>query len=1130
MKNSSGFFRKLLKTIVITIAVIIVVVVSLLPFVVRWQAVNWLEQQGLDAEIGYINIRPILGSVQINDVRIAASETEQLVLDKIQLNIDWTPLFDQELYVEHVIIDGLSIDAVSAQSGLRIGGITLPGNEDTSETKPEPEEPAGGSVLDRLMLERFELENIQLCYTQLGDGDAVNARQCLAFDELAIVDDIDVSWGTQASAKIPGIQLKALRWFDQKEVADLLWIDLLKITDITSEDLARWQIAEISVESLGVLPTRVDDEITAGDLKFSTLSVTDLDVGGDNSIGNIALSGLNVDLNLHGKGEAVFSPRLMTRIEQLVPPSDENTDEEPKNNSAFSLGQLVVDRAAIRDGGNNQQLLSFNNLNLQKLSIRDNKIGLSKVSISDAALLPVISEQGATDNFQLTGDLQLKSLSLSDLNVGDDSSIGSISLSGVKVDLQAGEDGELAFAPQLIAKLEQLSEPPVSEPSAPEQATDGTTETQKNSSAFSLGRLSIDTASVRDRDNNQRLLSFNNFSMQQLSIRDSITGLGELKVSNFVLLPVISEQGQTTGDLQLNALSVVGSSFGDDSHIGTLDLSGIHVGLDTAANGQLVFAPELLERIIPASNDSVPESKQQETSFSIDQLVVNDTLIRDKDNQRNLLLINQVDLSGLSTKGDAVALARLGVEDLKLLEPLSEDTVVADYYFSTPKIELTDIIKNASLFSLKELIVADPVTFVHRNVSGELQALSEIDRMIAGDGKSADNSAGNNASSTNEQAEPSGSVRYSIGRINIGSKGKLSVLDESVAPVFKRSFNELSLTVDNIDSSSPEAKSALSFNLGLTKFGHIKFDGTLTPFGEKLNTNIVGELRGLDARALSTYASDYIGYNLDQGIAEADINFDVNEDDLNAAIITRFRKLEVSALSDSELPEGAESLGMPLDFALGLLRDKNGMIELKLPITGDINSPNFSISHILGKVMFKVISETIVNYYLPFGLIMAATMQDTLSNFSFDPVVFSPGDVALDNEDMASLDKLSEMLNSREQLHLSFCAPSTWQDWSVKFGAPITAKESTLEKSAKESTPEEADSTQSNASQLPAEPLVEVVVTPEQAASLKEIANQRSEAVKEHLINKGVQTGQVILCEGQFDQTNKELPQMNIAI
>lgn len=979
MKNSSGFFSKTLKITVITIAVTVVLVVSLLPFVLRWQAVNWLEQQGLDAEIGYINIRPILGSVQINDVRIAASETEQLILNKIQLNIDWSPLFDQQLYVEHVIIDGLSIDIVSAQSGLRIGGIALPGKEDTSDPKFETEEPAAGSALNRIMLERLELENVQLCYSQLGEGDTVNVRQCIAFGELAIVDDIDVSLGDQASAQIPGIKLKELRWFDQKVPADLLWIDLVKITDITSDDLARWQIADISVEALAVLPTRVDDEITAGDLQFSTLLVSDLDVGSDNSIGNISLSGLNVDLNLNGDGEAIFSPRLMARIEQLIPPSDESIDEESKNNGAFSLGQLAVDKVSVRDGGNNQQLLSFNNFNMKKLSIRDSKIELSKA-----------------------------------------------------------------------------------------------------------------------------------------------------KVSDFVLLPVISEQGQITGDLQLSALSLVNSSFGDDSHIGALNLSGLHVGLDTAANGQLVFSPELLGRIIPTGNNSAPENKQLETSFSIDQLVVNDALIRDKDNHRDLLLVNQVDLSGLSAKGESVALARFGVEDLKLLEPLSEEAVGADYYFTTPKIELSDIIKNASLFSLKELVVADPVAFIHRNASGELQALSEIERMIAGEGKS----TGSNASSTSEQAEPSVIVRYSIGRIKIGSKGKLSVLDESVTPVFKRSFNELSLVVNNIDSSSPEAKSALSFNLGLTKFGHIKFDGTLTPFGEKLNTDIVGELRGLDARALSTYASDYIGYSLDQGIAEADVKFNVHKDNINAAITTRFRKLEVSALSDSELPEGAESLGMPLDFALGLLRDKNGMIELKLPITGDINSPNFSLSHIVGKVMFKVISETIVNYYLPFGLIMAATMQDTLSNFSFDPVTFSPGDVALDAAAMASLDKLSEMLNSREQLHLSFCAPSTWQDWSVKFGSPITSEKlpGTSEKPKEKLTSDETASSQANVSQPLAEPRVELAVAPDQAAALKEIANQRSEAVKEHLINKGVQTGQVILCEGTFDQTNKELPKMNIAI
>ncbi|MEH6617088.1 MAG: hypothetical protein V7699_04560, partial [Porticoccus sp.] len=57
-----------------------------------------------------------------------------------------------------------------------------------------------------------------------------------------------------------------------------------------------------------------------------------------------------------------------------------------------------------------------------------------------------------------------------------------------------------------------------------------------------------------------------------------------------------------------------------------------------------------------------------------------------------------------------------------------------------------------------------------------------------------------------------------------------------------------------------------------------------------------------------------------------------------------------------------------------------------------------------------------------------------------------------------------------------------------------------------------------------------IVIDPEQVASLKALANQRGEVVKGHLISMGVQGGQVVLCDGAFDENNKELPQMDIAI
>lgn len=964
MASLSDLLGKTVKAILVTTAVVVVAVVSLLPFVLRWQMVGWLEQQGLEAEIGYINIRPVLGSIQINDVRIAANETEQLILKEVQLNIDWTPLLSQWLKIEHVLIDGLAVDLVVTEEGLRVGGIPVP-ESDPEGAAPSQAEPDSGAAITRMLLERLEMANSQLCYARLAGNNDLAMRQCVAFKQLALTGSLDLKLGDAPSAAIPGVFLQDVRWADKKESVELAGVAQISAEAITSEDMVSWHVADVSVESLGVLPVREEAEIVSGDLYLSRLSLSGLDVGADSRVGRVSLSGLQVDLNLGGNGEALFSPRLMASLEPLLPETPEVKDVDQNDNpSTFSVGQLIIDSVSVSEGRHSQKLLSFNDFDLQQLSI-------------------------------LGSDVVLKNL----------------------------------------------------------------------------------------------------------------------QVSDFVLLPVMSEQGQTTGDLELRRLSLADASFGEAIHIGELDLSSMNVGLDATTTGQLAFAPELIKKIIPETpvqepQDLAVQNNSQQTAFAMDRLVVAGISVRDKVNQRDLLLIHDTQLSGLTAEGDALTLAHLQLSDLKLLERNVEGQSQARFNFSTPKIELTGIDKAASRFALKELTVVDPVAVIHRNASGGLQLVADVARMTTAE-------SGADPSSS-ELSEPPVVVEYSVGQVRIGSKGRLLVLDESVSPVFQKTFNDLNIMVDNIESSSPEASSLLAFNLAINKFGHIKFNGNLSPFGDKLNTAIEGELRGLDARELSSYASQYIGYSLDQGVAEADIKFAVRDDDIDASVITRFHKLEVSPLSENEMPEGAESLGVPLDFALGLLRDKNGMIELNLPITGDIHSPDFSLRHIIGKVMFKVISETIVNYYLPFGLIVKATLQDTLSNLTFEPILFVPGDTALTVDAVANLDKLSELLGSREQLSLSFCAPSTWQDWSVKF-APVEPEGGG--KVDDKSTSQEAHS------KTPVE-----VVTPEQVAALKQMSNQRSDVVKEYLVNKGVQSGQVILCEGDFTQENKGLPQMDIAI
>jgi hypothetical protein len=1109
---SLSFLSKFIKVTVITVAVTIVLVMSLLPFVIRWQAVAWLERQGLEAEIGYINIRPILGSVQINDVRIAASQTEQFILDKVLVNIAWSPLLAKWVDVERVLIDGVTLDVVATPDNIRVGGLPLL-NSKANVDEPEEETPAASPV-NRLLLSQLDITNSQLCYSREDEQGDITMRQCIGFDAFSLLGNLDLHLGDSASAEIGGAVLTGFHWHDQQEPAELLGVEQLTVKGIGSDDMSHWRVGDVAVASVALLPVRdAEGEVRAGDLLLSSLALSALEVGNDSRIDSLSLSDLQVNMNLVGHGEAFFSPQLMVRVDQLLPtaPDEKNTDTASPS-STLLIGDVAIDSVSISgdfDDGSlpRQNLLSFNDFNIKQLSQSGSAVTLSKLQLSDLNLLPEPAKLGEPGDFQLTR------LMLSDLSIGDKSleagdHLGNVALSGLKLALREDEQGMLTFAPVFMAKIAQLA------PEPSEQ--DASSDEDKEAFTFLLENLSIDEFDAWDGDNGQPLLSFQGFDLQKLSIMGAETGLGSLKLGDLTILPVTSEQGLVSADLQLKNFALSNSVFGGDSRLGSLSLAELDVNLDAEESGQLMFAPELLSRLVPSvpevdSSDSSAANDEGETAFAIDDLAVGGISIRDRRHERDLLLIRDTKLSGFSLEGEAFMLNHFQLSDLRVLEPKSDVSVASDFYFSTPSLVLSGIEKTASNTSLKTLLVADPDIFIYREGSGGLALIADLEQMVQGG-----DAAKTEVSPESSDDAPSAEINYAIGRVNIGSNGRLSVLDESVTPHFNKHYEGLNLSIDHIDSALPNEPSTLSFDLKLDKFGYIKLQGNLKPFGETLNAAIDGEMRGLDARALSIYASQYIGYSLDQGVAEADIDFAVQEDDVNAKVVTRFHKLEVSPLSQDELPEGAESLGVPLDFALGLLRDKNGMIELKLPINGDIHSPNFSVGHIVGKVMFKVISETIINYYMPFGLIVSGTLQDTLSNLSFEPVKFAPGETLLNEAAVANLDKLSEMLLNREQLTLSFCAPSTWYDWAARY-APDE-----LERAAAGDDTLDAEAATSE------EPAP--VVSPEQRAALKYIANQRSDVVKEYLIGQGVKTGQVILCEGDFEPNNKALPQMDIAI
>ncbi|WP_438958238.1 DUF748 domain-containing protein, partial [Porticoccus sp.] len=420
-------------------------------------------------------------------------------------------------------------------------------------------------------------------------------------------------------------------------------------------------------------------------------------------------------------------------------------------------------------------------------------------------------------------------------------------------------------------------------------------------------------------------------------------------------------------------------------------------------------------------------------------------------------------------------------------------------------LSLDNLAKNSGTLSLGKLQISDPEIFVHRNADGILSMSSELAVLLGQDGETVVGESENSAQQPATENTPP--LKLQLASLTIGEQGRLHILDESVSPPLDQHFTDVDVRVSHLGGDRPDTSADVNLNMALNQFGALSLAGQIAPFGDTISTDLEGEIKGIEVRDISGYAKKFSGYHLDQGLVDVDISVDILKDTIDAVVTTRFHKLQVSPVSKADLEAGAAELGVPLEFALSLLRDKNGMIELKLPISGNINSPTFSIRHVVNKVMFKVIKETVINYYLPFGLVVKTLVGDSLAGMGFEPVPFEPGTAALDEAGEANLNRLSDMLQKRQQLQLVFCAPATLQDWAAQF------------------SPDELTSLQSSGEnpQLPD-------ITAEQSAGLAELANQRTVVAKQYLIDHGVTPGQIILCTGKFDQRSTLRPEMSITI
>jgi hypothetical protein len=251
-----------------------------------------------------------------------------------------------------------------------------------------------------------------------------------------------------------------------------------------------------------------------------------------------------------------------------------------------------------------------------------------------------------------------------------------------------------------------------------------------------------------------------------------------------------------------------------------------------------------------------------------------------------------------------------------------------------------------------------------------------------------------------------------VGPIRLLS-GKVLFSDRFIRPNYSADLSELNGTLSAFSSKTIEGGVELA-DLDIRGRAEgsatLEVTGKINPLAHPLALDIRGRVRDLDLPPLTAYSIKYVGYGIERGKLSMDVNYAIQPDGQLSAT----NNLVLHQLTFGDKVDGAPN-SLPVKLAVALLADRNGVIDLDLPINGSINDPQFRIGAVVWKVITNLVGKALT---APFAL-LAHAFGGGDGGEELNSVAFAAGSSALAPEVAQGLDTIAKALTERPTLQVT---------------------------------------------------------------------------------------------------------------
>jgi uncharacterized protein involved in outer membrane biogenesis len=235
--------------------------------------------------------------------------------------------------------------------------------------------------------------------------------------------------------------------------------------------------------------------------------------------------------------------------------------------------------------------------------------------------------------------------------------------------------------------------------------------------------------------------------------------------------------------------------------------------------------------------------------------------------------------------------------------------------------------------------------------------------------------------------------------------GTADFADHSIQPNFAAQMQGLSGRVVGL-SSDPKSRAEVTLNGSVDRYAPVSVSGQVNFLSATAFTDLAIAFRNMELTTFNPYSGKFAGYSIVQGKLTTELHYHVENRKLEAQHHIVLDQLEFGAATESK-----EAVPLPVKLAAALLKDRNGVIDINLPVSGSLDDPNFRVGPIVWKLFVGLLRKIVT---APFALL--GSLFGGGAELAY--VDFAPASAVLAPEQTQKLTQLSKALAERPQLKL----------------------------------------------------------------------------------------------------------------